>query len=64
MRIKELRLKAGLTQQSMSDKFEIPKRTIENWETGKNKCPVYVEKLICKELEQIIAEKVIKEKAE
>ena len=54
MNLKEARTCAGLTQAEMSDKFEIPKRTIENWETGKRKCPVYVEKLIVEKLEEII----------
>lgn len=54
MELKELRIKAGFTQQSMSEVFEIPKRTIENWEAGTRKCPVYVEKLIKEKLEGII----------
>lgn len=55
-RIKEARLNAGLTQQRMSEVFEIPKRTIENWEAGTRKPPVYVEKLIIRELERIAEE--------
>ena len=47
-------MRAGLTQAEMSERFEIPKRTIENWETDKRKCPVYVEKLIVEKLEEII----------
>lgn len=54
MNLKEARTHAGLTQAEMSERFEIPKRTIENWETGKRKCPVYVEKLIVEKLEEII----------
>lgn len=54
MILRELRLKAGLTQAEMSSLFEIPKRTIENWEAGKNKCPAYVEKLIAEKLEDMI----------
>lgn len=54
MNLKEARMRAGLTQAEMSERFEIPKRTIENWETGKRKCPVYVEKLIVEKLEEII----------
>lgn len=53
MTIKEARLEAGLTQQQMSDLFEIPKRTIENWEAGDRKPPAYVEKLIVEKLQQI-----------
>lgn len=57
MNLKEARTCAGMTQAEMSERFEIPKRTIENWETGKRKCPVYVEKLIVEKLEEIIMTK-------
>lgn len=56
MTIKEARLNVGLTQQSMSDLLGIPKRTIENWETGSRKCPEWTEKLIIDKLEQIKAD--------
>lgn len=52
-RIKEARLKSGMSQQKMADTLEIPKVTIEQWETGKRKPPVYVEKLIIEKLEGI-----------
>ena len=52
-KIKEARKEAGITQEKMSEMLEIPKRTIENWETGKNTPPVYVEKLVLKELGRI-----------
>lgn len=53
MTIKEARLTAGLTQQQMSDLLEIPKRTIENWETGSRKCPKWAEKLIIDKLQSM-----------
>lgn len=56
MTIREARLNAGLTQQRMSEVFEIPKRTIENWEAGKRNPPAYVEKHIIRELERIATE--------
>lgn len=56
MTIKEARLKAGLTQVRMSELLEIPKRTIGDWETGTRKPPIYVEKLIIRELERIAEE--------
>lgn len=37
---------SGMTQQEFANYFEIPKRTIENWEGGQRKCPEYLEKLI------------------
>ena len=46
MNIKEIRTAAGLTQQAMSDLLHIPKRTIENWEGGKNEPPAYLVELI------------------
>ncbi len=56
MTIREARLSAGLTQQRMSEVFEIPKRTIENWEAGIRKPPAYVEKLVIRELGRIAEE--------
>ena len=53
MTIKEARQAAGLSQSKMSALFEIPKRTIESWETGERKPPAYVEKLIIEKLMQI-----------
>lgn len=56
MTIREARLHAGLTQQQMSDLFQIPKRTIENWEAEVRNPPAYVEALIVEKLERIAAE--------
>lgn len=50
--VKEARLKAGLTQQQMSDLLGIPKRTIEEWEGGRRRCPEYTKKLVLKELKR------------
>lgn len=41
----------------MSDELEIPKRTIQDWETGKRTPPIYVEKLVIEKLERIIDNK-------
>lgn len=46
MKIKELRSIAGLSQQAFSDKYNIPKRSIENWESGKRTPPEYVISLL------------------
>ena len=56
-KIKEARIKAKLTQAEMSERLEIPKRTIEDWDTGKSSPPKYVERLIIAELERIANEK-------
>lgn len=50
--IKEARLKAGLTQKKMSELLGIPKRTIEEWEGGRRRCPEYTKKMVIKELEK------------
>ena len=42
MTFKELRAKSGMTQKQFSEYFGIPRRTIENWETGTRKCPQYL----------------------
>lgn len=46
MTIKEMRAKSGMTQKAFSDYLNIPKRTIEDWESGKRKAPDYVVELI------------------
>lgn len=46
MTIKEIRTRMNLTQEGFAITFDIPKRTIENWEGGVSKCPDYVRKLI------------------
>lgn len=48
--IRHARMDCGLTQQEMSDLLGIPKRTIEDWETGRRACPEYVERLIVDKL--------------
>ena len=50
MTIKEARKQVGLTQQALSDWLGIPKRTIENWEGGKNTCPEWCEKLVVEKI--------------
>lgn len=44
--IKSLRSKTGLSQQKFADALNIPKRTIENWESQKATPPRYVVDLI------------------
>lgn len=46
MTIKELRTAAGMTQKAFSEFFDIPKRTIEDWDGGHHICPPYVLSLI------------------
>ncbi|MCI8364943.1 MAG: helix-turn-helix domain-containing protein [Eubacterium sp.] len=51
-RIKEIRAWTDLSQEKFSQKYKIPKRTIENWETGKRNPPEYVMYL----LERVVKE--------
>ena len=53
MTIKEARTRAGISRAEMSRRFEIPVRTLENWEAGVNKPPIWAEKLIIEKLERI-----------
>lgn len=46
MDIKKLRQLTGLSQQAFGDYLGIPRRTIQNWESGTNQCADYVEALI------------------
>ena len=46
MDFKSLIKESGLTQQAFADYFEIPKRTIEDWERGVSKPTPYLLKLL------------------
>lgn len=46
MNIKELRSQLRMTQKEFAEYFNIPQRTIENWESGKRNPPDYVTELI------------------
>lgn len=54
MTIREIRQASGLSQAKFAAKYEIPLRTIENWEAGVRKPPEYVVKMIARleEMEQ------------
>lgn len=53
MNIKEAREAAGLSRAEMSRLFEIPVRTLEEWDAGRRTPPPYVEKLIIEKLQTI-----------
>lgn len=53
MNIKEAREQSGLSRAEMSRQFEIPLRTLEDWESEKRTPPPYVEKLIIEKLHSI-----------
>lgn len=50
MTIKEARKAAGLSQVAMSERLGIPKRNIEDWETGKHAPAEWAKKLIIEKL--------------
>ena len=43
---KELRKKTRLTQAAFAERYGIPKRTVENWESGTNRPPGYVLRML------------------
>ena len=54
--LKRKRVAAGLSQQAMSDILQIPKRTLENWETCSRIPPDYVKAFITQNLNKILDE--------
>lgn len=59
MNIKDARKKAGLTQKAINDLIGIPIRTLQDWESGRRKCPEWCEKLIIEKIQQISNNKEI-----
>lgn len=54
--IKEARQAAGLSQQGVTDTLGIPRRTLQDWETGKRTPPGWAEALVVEKLERIAQE--------
>lgn len=54
MTIKEAREFARMSQQDVEDEFGIPKRSLQNWESGIRECPPYVEKWLKEKLIQSV----------
>lgn len=52
-KLKQARNATGMSQQAMSDRMLIPKRTIEAWEVGHRTPPPYVQRFVLNELEDI-----------
>ena len=52
MELKEMRMLLGLSQAAFGKKYNIPVRTIEQWESGRRKAPIYVLEL----LERVVTE--------
>ena len=51
--IKDARQAAGLSQQGVTDTLGIPRRTLQDWETGKRTPPGWAEALVIEKLEKI-----------
>jgi putative transcriptional regulator len=52
MELKEMRKLLGLSQAAFGDRYNIPVRTIQDWESGRRKAPIYVLEL----LERVVTE--------
>lgn len=50
--IKTLRRSTGLTQAAFSARYHIPRRTVENWESGVSQPPPYVVELLAYRIEK------------
>lgn len=44
--VRQLKEKAKMTAREFADFFEMPKRTVEAWQSGRNKPPEYLVKLM------------------
>ena len=49
---KEIRAILGISQRKFAEKYNIPRRTIEEWERGVNHPPEYVMTLLRRAVEQ------------
>ena len=54
MTIREAREFARMTQQDVEDEFGVPRRSLQNWETGARGCPDYVEEWLIEKLIQTV----------
>lgn len=52
MDFKELRKASGMSQRKYAEYFGIPRRTIENWDSGINECAPYLIDLMKYKLEK------------
>ena len=54
--IKDARQAAGLSQQGVTDALGIPRRTLQDWESGKRTPPGWAEALVVEKLKRIAQE--------
>lgn len=55
-KIRELRKETGMNRKQFAEHFQIPLRTVEEWESGRRKPPAYIPRLL---KYQIMYEKII-----
>lgn len=46
--VKDIRAHTGLSQAGFAQRHLLPRRTVENWESGVNTCPEYTKLLLAK----------------
>lgn len=51
--IRDARKAAGLSQQGVTDALGIPRRTLQDWESGRRTPPGWAESLVVEKLEKI-----------
>lgn len=57
MNVKDLRKRTGLSQQKFGDLYEIPLRTVQNWEGGVSVPPDYLVKLLARAVREDFPDK-------
>ena len=50
--VKALRNMTGLSQARFAEKYDLPKRTLENWEIGTNQAALYFLKLLARAVDE------------
>lgn len=48
--IKDIRAHTGLSQAAFATRYCIPRRTVENWESGTSACPDYLRLLLTRDV--------------
>lgn len=57
LNIRDLRNKLGITQSEFAQRYNIPFRTVQNWETGLRKPPIYIIELLNNQIEEDLINK-------
>lgn len=57
LNIRDLRNKLGITQSEFAQRYNIPFRTVQNWETGLRKPPIYIIELLNNRIEEDLINK-------